>query len=263
MSTAATLRGWEVEKPQAAFAIAGILHLIFFLTLGALSVWQKPEIVLKVVNIRLGDGGKGMKLHPDEPSAPELMSESSPPPEASPQPQAAAPAPAPAMMAPAPAVPAARPKAQAQARPSPKPAAKPNAPWMRERAEGESLLAKPARTLKEYVEKGDAKKLLSPETDKAVTSRYTQVLSLWLYKFRDYPEEALAQSQQGVAMIRLRIDRTGRILYYRLERSTGYPLLDDAVRELVWKSAPVPEVPGHYPGGQQLEFLIPIAFTLD
>lgn len=262
MSTAATLKGWEVEKPQMAFAIAGILHLIFFITLGAMSVWEKPEIVLKVVNIRLGDGGKGMKLQPDEPAAPmpEVSSDS---PAAPAAPAAMAPAPT-APAAPAPAKPKPQAKAQAPAaKPAAKPAPKPNAPWMRERAEGESLLAKPARTLKEYVEKGAADKLISPETDKAVTSRYTQVLSLWLYKFRDYPEEALTQNQQGVAMIRLRIDRTGRILYYRLERSTGYPLLDDAVRELVWKSAPVPEVPGHYPGGQQLEFLIPIAFTLD
>ena len=104
---------------------------------------------------------------------------------------------------------------------------------------------------------------IAPESDEAVRQRFTQVLSLWLYKFRDYPEAARSAGITGRALMRLRIERSGRVLFYQLDRSTGYAILDSAIRDMVYRASPVPEAPAHFPGGQQLEFLIPMAFSLD
>lgn len=93
-------------------------------------------------------------------------------------------------------------------------------------------------------------------------SRYEQLISLWIEKFKLYPEEARTSNMQGDTIIRIRIDRQGNILYYILERSTGYPLLDHAVIDMIKRANPVPAVPTDYPKGDLIEFLIPVNFHL-
>lgn len=241
----------DPRKLRAAFGIAALVHLVVFVSFGISGMADKEEAKFKIVNIRLGEGGGKLEL---KKNTPETVNPLSAPADAAPQPPAepAAPAyaPSPSAKTAAPAIPTAKPELPA--------------PWRREREKGERLESKPARTLKQYVAEGENPDSTAiPETDAAVVSRYSQVLALWLYKFREYPEAALAAGEEGQAVIRLRIDRSGRVLYYSLDRSTGSPLLDEAVREMVIKATPVPEVPKHYPGGSQLEFQMPIAFSLD
>jgi TonB family protein len=93
-------------------------------------------------------------------------------------------------------------------------------------------------------------------------SRYEQLISLWIEKFKQYPDEARAGGMQGDTIIRIRIDRQGNILYYILEHSTNYPLLDRAAIDMVKRANPVPAVPTDYPKGELVEFLIPVNFRL-
>lgn len=93
--------------------------------------------------------------------------------------------------------------------------------------------------------------------------RYEQILALWIHKFKRYPTEARMQNQQGTAILRLVIDRSGAILSYNLSARTGYVLLDEAVMEMVKQAKTVPAVPDTYPGGDELQFEIPIRFTLE
>lgn len=93
-------------------------------------------------------------------------------------------------------------------------------------------------------------------------SRYEQLISLWIQKFKIYPEQARAQGMQGATMIRIRIDRRGNILYYALERSTGFLILDRAATDMVRRANPVPAVPNDYPPGEAFEFLIPVNYQL-
>ena len=102
----------------------------------------------------------------------------------------------------------------------------------------------------------------SGSADKEIVSRYEQLISLWIEKFKLYPDEARAQGMEGETIVRLRIDRRGNIRYYVLERSTGFPLLDRAAIDMVRRSNPVPAVPNDYPEGDELEFLIPVTFRL-
>jgi protein TonB len=92
--------------------------------------------------------------------------------------------------------------------------------------------------------------------------RYEQILSLWIERHRIYPPDLRAQGMQGEAIVRIRINRRGRILAVRLERATRYDALNDAVEDMVRAASPVPAVPANYPPGEQFEFLIPMRFKL-
>jgi TonB family protein len=93
-------------------------------------------------------------------------------------------------------------------------------------------------------------------------SRYEQLISLWIEKFKQYPLEARSAGMQGETVVRIRIDRKGNIRYYILERSTGHQLLDRAAIDMVRRANPVPAVPNDYPKGDLIEFLIPVNFHL-
>lgn len=99
--------------------------------------------------------------------------------------------------------------------------------------------------------------------DAEVMARYEQMISLWIQKFKTYPEEARGQGIQGEAVLRLRITRGGQVQYYSIDKSTGSALLDQSVLAMAQRANPVPAVPDDYPPGQLLEFLVPVSFKLE
>ncbi|MGB1539412.1 MAG: TonB family protein [Rickettsiales bacterium] len=102
----------------------------------------------------------------------------------------------------------------------------------------------------------------STESEAEVVRRYEQLISVWIQRHKTYPAEAMQQGVQGKAIIRIRIDRTGRIKYFKLQQRTGSPMLDEAVIAMVRAANPVPPVPANYPAGNLIEFLIPISYKL-
>lgn len=98
--------------------------------------------------------------------------------------------------------------------------------------------------------------------DAEIMSRYTQLTSLWVKKFQQYPEEARQQNLQGTAVVRMRIDRRGNVRYYAIERSSGIPQLDHAAIDMIRRANPLPALPDDYPPGDAFEFLIPVIFSL-
>ncbi len=98
--------------------------------------------------------------------------------------------------------------------------------------------------------------------DAEIMSRYTQLISLWIQKFKVYPEEARVQGLKGSTVVRVRIDRKGTVRYYALEYTTGSEMLDHAAIDMIKRANPVPAVPSDYPKGELLEFLIPVSFSL-
>lgn len=112
----------------------------------------------------------------------------------------------------------------------------------------------------EAASKSKGKKNSAKEAE--LMSRYEQLISLWIEKFKQYPMEARSAGLQGETVVRIRIDRKGNIRYYILERSTGHQLLDRAAIDMVRRANPVPAVPNDYPKGDLIEFLIPVNFHL-
>ena len=73
-------------------------------------------------------------------------------------------------------------------------------------------------------------------------------------------QATLSRDGQGRVLLRIRIDRAGNVISRRIEQSSGYSLLDQAVMVAIQNANPVPRVPMAYPGGKMLEFRIPIDF---
>lgn len=134
----------------------------------------------------------------------------------------------------------------------------------------ETEAPKPEKPIvKQYVREVNAPSVKAPKSDAKSTakdaeimSRYTQLISLWIQKFKLYPEAARLEGLNGSTVVRVRIDRKGNVRYYALEYSTGYEALDHAAIDMIKRANPVPAVPSDYPKGELLEFLIPVSFSL-
>ena len=79
--------------------------------------------------------------------------------------------------------------------------------------------------------------------------------------YKRYPEAAKKQKQEGAGAITFRIARDGTVLEARIERSTGFPLLDDAILKAVHDASPVPPVPDRYRGAE-LTITMPYDFRI-
>jgi len=89
---------------------------------------------------------------------------------------------------------------------------------------------------------------------------YARLLA-WLEKHKEYPRGAQLRRQQGVAHLRFSIDSTGRVLSYRLERSSGYETLDDAVERMIRRAGQLPPIPAAL-GKERLDLVVPVQFFL-
>ncbi len=61
--------------------------------------------------------------------------------------------------------------------------------------------------------------------------------------YRDYPAAARAARQHGRVVTRVTINRAGELLDIRLDRSSGWPLIDNAEMAAIRRAMPLPPVP--------------------
>jgi periplasmic protein TonB len=79
-----------------------------------------------------------------------------------------------------------------------------------------------------------------------VSAAYGSALSGWLEGHRHYPESARERGEEGRALLRFRVARSGRVLSYAVVRSSGYPDLDAAI-ETMMRGAILPPFPPDMP----------------
>lgn len=82
-----------------------------------------------------------------------------------------------------------------------------------------------------------------------------------LNKVKRYPREAMFRRQQGVPYIRFVMNREGKVLSVRLERSSGFRPLDDEAVALPKRAQPLPKPPEDVKG-DTLELVVPVEFFL-
>jgi periplasmic protein TonB len=68
------------------------------------------------------------------------------------------------------------------------------------------------------------------------------MLSSWLESHKHYPEEARQRGEEGRAVLRFRVARSGRVLDYSVVGSTGFADLDAAVQDMM-RGASLPPFP--------------------
>lgn len=92
-------------------------------------------------------------------------------------------------------------------------------------------------------------------------SRYGPILLAWLERYRDYPRAARLRRQEGEVLLRLTVDRAGRLLGAEIARPSGVDALDQAALDTARRAAPMPPVPADEPG-ERLILLVPVLFAL-
>lgn len=82
-----------------------------------------------------------------------------------------------------------------------------------------------------------------------------------LNKVKRYPREAALRRQQGVPYIRFVMDREGKMLSARIERSSGFRPLDDEAVSLPKRAQPLPKPPAEVKG-DTIELVVPVEFFM-
>lgn len=82
-----------------------------------------------------------------------------------------------------------------------------------------------------------------------------------LNKVKRYPRDAAMRRQQGVPYIRFVMDREGKVLSSRIERSSGFRPLDDEAVSLPKRAQPLPKPPAEVKG-DTIELVVPVEFFM-
>jgi periplasmic protein TonB len=99
-----------------------------------------------------------------------------------------------------------------------------------------------------------------PPTGPVVSASYRLALSAWLESHKHYPESARERGEEGRAVLRFRVDRSGRVLDYVLLQSTGHPDLDASIDQMM-RGASMPPFPAEMPASE-VEVSVTIRFAL-
>jgi protein TonB len=89
---------------------------------------------------------------------------------------------------------------------------------------------------------------------------YRALLSAWLESHKRYPESARERGEEGHAVLRFLVDRSGRVLDYAITSSSGHTDLDHTVEEMM-SGASLPP----FPAGMlepRMEVSVTIRFSL-
>jgi periplasmic protein TonB len=77
---------------------------------------------------------------------------------------------------------------------------------------------------------------------------YLEAVRRWVTRFKKYPDEAIKQKQEGVVTLGFKFMRDGTVTDVWLEKSSGFPLLDQAALAMIRAASPIPKVPDRYQG---------------
>jgi len=92
----------------------------------------------------------------------------------------------------------------------------------------------------------------------AIPTWKRQVVGL-LERHKRYPEGAQARNQHGNVQLAFTLDRQGRVIASRIEKSSGSTALDEATLDLVRRAQPFPPPPPEMAG---FEFSVPIRYNI-
>ena len=99
-----------------------------------------------------------------------------------------------------------------------------------------------------------------PRPAPVVSGNYRAALSAWLESHKRYPDSARQRGEEGRAVLRFRVDRSGRVLNYALASSTGYADLDAAI-DAMMRGATLPPFPADMMSSD-VEVSVTVRFSL-
>jgi periplasmic protein TonB len=105
-----------------------------------------------------------------------------------------------------------------------------------------------------------ATSLPAPVPSPEASAGYRALLSHWLESHKRYPEGARQRGEEGRAVLRFEVDRSGRVLDYAVITSSGYPDLDQSIEDMM-REATLPPFPAGMPQ-PRMEVSVTIRFSL-
>ena len=82
----------------------------------------------------------------------------------------------------------------------------------------------------------------APVPSSEVSPGYRALLSAWLDSHKRYPDSARQRGEEGRAILRFAVDRSGRVLNFALAQSSGFPDIDASIEEMM-RNATLPPFP--------------------
>jgi periplasmic protein TonB len=232
-----------------ALLAAAALHLMLFI---ALPQPQQDDGMLGLQGIEISLG-RPPAPEPDEPPvqpAPEPTPPAPPEPEVEPEP---APPEPPVERAP-----------KVIEEPPPKPAPEPEKPRQPPEPEPEPPVREqrdvpPAPAPQATPEGRGSAEAGATASDSGIVDSYRARLRAHLEQHKEYPRRAMMRRQEGTVLVRFTVHRDGRIDDVRIVESSGYPLLDEAVRTMLRQAQPAPRFPPEM-REDRLELPLPVEF---
>jgi protein TonB len=90
---------------------------------------------------------------------------------------------------------------------------------------------------------------------------YLEAVRRWVQRYRKYPDEAVKEKQEGVVQVGFKFLRDGTVTDAWIEKSSGFPLLDQAALAMIHAASPIPKVPDRYQG-DTLTLVMPENFRI-
>ncbi len=90
---------------------------------------------------------------------------------------------------------------------------------------------------------------------------YMAILQAWLEKHKEYPRGARLRRMEGTTLLYFVMDRDGKVLDFRIQKSSGYEILDHEVEEMIKRAQPLPQMPDNMRQAR-LELVVPVQFLL-
>lgn len=130
-----------------------------------------------------------------------------------------------------------------EAKPQPKILAEPKRPSL---FPTDDRLAELERKYEAEAPKGEVGKTLSLNTSELKYQKYLMDMKRKIEFHWEYPQLAARNGWQGSLKVNFKINKDGSVSDISLERSSGYPMLDDAAITAVRLSAPFPPFPSNF-----------------
>jgi periplasmic protein TonB len=181
--------------------------------------------------------------------APAVVSEPAPPPEAS----VAASEPSPPV-ARKPAAKKPKPVPRSQEVPQPSQAYLPPAPSQLPTTQTSRAVTAPPQTASAMTA------VPAPAPSPEASAGYRGLLSAWLESHKRYPDAARQRGEEGHAVLRFEVERSGRVVDYEVTKSSGYPDLDQSIEDMM-RGANLPPFPAGV-SQSRMQVSVTIRFSL-
>ena len=101
----------------------------------------------------------------------------------------------------------------------------------------------------------------APASSGTVSRGYEALLGEWLNSHKRYPESAREHGEEGRAVLRFAVERSGRVTEFAVVRSSGYRDLDAGLEEMM-RGAVLPAFPADMPQAS-ISVSVTIRFSLE